>query len=283
MATNPTVRQRELGRRLREQRLEHELTVEDVAEKLLCSATKISRLETGTRRPSLRDVRDLCGLYDVDKDTADELMELAKGAREQAWWTQYEDLKLDPYLGLEEVATAITSFTTFYLPALLQTEEYTREVIKKVAPKMDPEIYRQRVEVRMRRQEVLERDNRPRYRVLLDESVLHRPVGGPALMAAQIKKILQAEREGKASIQIIPFDFGVLAAEDSNFVLLEFDDTTSISPTVFVEGLTRNQYLENSTDVVRYKEAIDYLRYSALNARDSVEHITEMLKRYGGH
>ena len=102
-------------------------------------------------------------------------------------------------------------------------------------------------------------------------------------MAAQIKKILQAEREGKASIQIIPFDYGVLAAEDSNFVLLEFDDATSISPIVFVEGLTRNQYLENSTDVVRYKEAIDYLRDSAFNPRDSIEHITEMLKSYGGH
>ena len=284
MATlNPTVRQRELGRRLREQRLEHGLTVEEVAEKLLCSATKISRLETGTRRPSLRDVRDLCGVYNVDKATTDEFMELARGAREQAWWTQYEDLKLDPYLGLEQVATAITSFTTFYLPALLQTEEYTREVIRKVAPKMDPGIYRQRVEVRMLRQKVLEKIDRPRYRVLLDESVLRRPVGGPELMVAQIKKILQAEREGKASIQIIPFDYGVLAAEDSNFVLLEFDQTTSISPTVFVEGLTRNQYLENSADVVRYKEAIDYLRDSGLNARDSVEHMTEMLKRYGGH
>lgn len=283
VSVNPTVRQRELGRRLREQRLEHGLTVEEVADKLLCSATKISRLETGTRRPSLRDVRDLVSVYDVDEATTNEFMELARGAREQVWWTQYEDLKLDPYLGLEEVAVAITSFTTFYLPALLQTEDYAREVIKKVAPKMDPDIYRQRVEARMRRQEVLERDNRPRYRVLLDESVLRRPVGGPALMAAQIRKILQAEREGKASIQIIPFDFGVLAAEDSNFVLLEFDDTTSISPTVFVEGLTRNQYLENSADVVRYKEAIDYLRYSALNARDSVEYITEMLKRYGGH
>ena len=284
MATlNPTVRQRELGRRLREQRLEHGLTVEDVAEKLLCSATKISRLETGTRRPSLRDVRDLCGVYNVDKATTDEFMELARGAREQAWWTRYEDLKLDPYLGIEQVATAITSFTTFYLPALLQTEEYTREVIRKVAPKMDPDISRQRVEVRMLRQKVLEKVDRPRYRVLLDESVLRRPVGGPELMAAQIKKILQAEREGKASIQIIPFDYGVLAAEDSNFVLLEFDQTTSISPTVFVEGLTRNQYLENSADVVRYKEAVDYLRDSGLNARNSVEHMTEMLKRYGGH
>jgi transcriptional regulator with XRE-family HTH domain len=190
---NPTVRQRELGRRLREQRLEHGLTVEEVAEKLLCSATKINRLETGTRRPSLRDVRDLCGLYNVNKATADELMELGRGAREQVWWTRYEDLKLDPYLGLEEVAVAITSFTTFYLPALLQTEEYTREVIKKVAPKMDPDIYRQRVEVRMRRQELLEGDNRPHYRVLLDESVLRRPVGSPALMVTQIDKILQAE------------------------------------------------------------------------------------------
>ena len=182
VAMNPTVRQRELGRRLRDQRLEHGLTVEDVAEELLCSATKISRLETGNRRPSLRDVRDLCDLYKVGKATTDELMELARGAREQGWWTQYEDLKLDPYLGLEEVATAITSFTTFYLPALLQTEEYTREVIKKVAPKMNPDIYRQRVEVRMLRQKVLEKIDRPRYHVLLDESVLGRPVGGPELM-----------------------------------------------------------------------------------------------------
>ena len=280
---NPTVRQRELGRRLREQRLEHGLTVEDVADKLLCSATKISRLETGTRRPSLRDVRDLCGLYNVGKATADELMELGKGAREQVWWTQYEDLKLDPYLGLEEVATAITSFTTFYLPALLQTEEYTREVIKKVAPKMDPDIYRQRVEVRMRRQEVLEKRDRPRYRVLLDESVLRRPVGGPALMVTQIDKILQAEREGKATIQIVPFASGVPAAQDSNFVLLEFDETTKISPTVFVEGLTGNHYQERKAEVGRYKEAIDYLRYSALNANDSAEHLTEMRKHYGGH
>ena len=283
VAMNPTVRQRELGRRLRDQRLEHGLTVEDVAEELLCSATKISRLETGNRRPSLRDVRDLCDLYKVGKATTDELMELARGAREQGWWTQYEDLKLDPYLGLEEVATAITSFTTFYLPALLQTEEYTREVIKKVAPKMNPDIYRQRVEVRMLRQKVLEKIDRPRYHVLLDESVLGRPVGGPELMIGQIDKILQAERDRKATIQVIPFASGVLAAEDSNFVLLEFDETTPMSPIVFVEGLTRNQYLEPKSEVDRYKEAIEHLRYSALNARDSVEYLTKMRKHYGGH
>ena len=155
MATSPTVRQRELGKRLRELRNQHDVTVEEVAERLLCSATKISRLETGARRPNLRDVRDLCGLYDVDELVTAELMNLARGAREQVWWTQYEDLNLDPYLGLEQDATAITSYTMYYIPALLQTEEYTHTIIRAIAPKMDLGIVKQRVEVRLRRQQKL--------------------------------------------------------------------------------------------------------------------------------
>src|SRR5258708_3628911 len=201
VTTSPTVRQRELGKRLRDLRNQHDLTVEDVAEKLHCSATKISRLETGARRATLRDVRDLCGLYDVGESTSAELVDLARGAREQVWWTQYEDLKLDPYLGLEQSATAITSYTTYYVPALLQTEEYTRAVIKAIAPKMDPEIFEQRVEVRMQRQHVLEEDNRPRYRVLLDQAVLYRRVGDPAIMTAHLDRVLEAERLRKVDIQ----------------------------------------------------------------------------------
>ena len=281
MTTTPTMRQRELGRRLGELRNHNGLTVEDVAEKLLCSTTKISHLETGARRPSPRDVRDLCDVYQVDESTKVELMSLTQGAREQVWWTQYEDLNLDPYLGLEEAATAITSYTTYYLPALLQTEEYTRAVIETIAPKMDPDIFRQRVEVRMRRQQVLEGDNPPRYRVLLDEAVLHRRVGGPGLMAAQLDKVLDAAQTGKATIQIIPFDAGVLAAQDSNFVLLEFGEESDITPIVFVEGLTGNQYFERSAHIGRYREAIEYLRDSALSLRDSISRIIELRQVYG--
>jgi len=280
VSTNPTIQQRELGSRLRELRLEHGLIIEDVAAKLLCSARKIGRLETGDRRPGLRDVRDLCALYNLDRATTNELMELAREAREQVWWTEYEDLKLDPYVGLEQAASSITSFSTFYVPALLQTEDYARGVIKKIAPKMDSDIFRQRVEVRMHRQQILEGDNHLRYRVLMDESALCRPVGGPELMIAQIDKILQIERDGKAAIQIIPFNCGVPAVGDSNFILLEFGDSTSISPLIFIESLTRNQYLQRKIDIERYNEAIGYLRYSALNPRDSVEHMTEMRKRY---
>ncbi len=174
---SPTVRQRELGQRLRELRHGLGLTVEDVAGQLLCSATKISRIETGTRRASLRDVRDLCRIYGVtDEAAAASLMDLARQAREPGWWTQYDDLHLSPYIGLEQEATAITYFSMYFVPGLLQTEEYARAIIKGMAPKIEQKIFEQRVEARLRRQQLLEQENPPRVRALLDEAVLHRQV-----------------------------------------------------------------------------------------------------------
>jgi transcriptional regulator with XRE-family HTH domain len=275
---SPTVRQRELGTRLRQLRTELGMTVEDVAEKLLCSATKISRVETGARRPTLRDVRDLCGIYGVEKSAADALMNLAREARRQGWWMKYDDLQLNPYIGLEQAATSITSYTMYYIPALLQTEDYARAIIKGIAPKIDLKIHQQRVEVRLRRQQLLAQEKPPRYRVLLDEAALHRPVGGAVVMAAQLGKILEMERDGKATVQVIPFDVGAHASQDSNFVLLDFDDPTLSF--VFVEGLISHQYQERRPDLDRYREAIESLRDSALSPRDSVLRIAEMQRAY---
>jgi transcriptional regulator with XRE-family HTH domain len=281
VATSPTVRQRELGKRLRELRSQHDFTVEDVADKLLCSVSKISRLETGARRPNPRDVRDLCQLYGVDEPTSAELMILAREARMQEWWTQYTDLNLDPLLGLEQDASAITNYTMYYVPALLQTEQYTRAIIKAIAPKMDPKIYQQRVEVRMQRQErVLDKEERPRYRVVIDEGVLRRRVGSAEVMAAQLGKVLQVEQAGKVTVQVIPFYVGAHAAQDSNFILFEFEESAALSPVVFVEALAGNHYLEKPDQIARYREALDYLRDSALNPRDSIQLITEIQKSY---
>jgi len=275
--TSPTLRQRELGTRLRQLRNGKSLTVEEVGDNLLCSATKISRIETGQRRPSLRDVRDLCRLYGVSEpDTAD-LMELARMAREPGWWSRYSDLKLDPYIGLEQEATSITCFSMYYVPALLQTEAYAHEIIRTIAPKMEPGIHKQRVEARLLRQELLEQDNRPRYRAILDEAVLRRRVGGDPVMAGQLGKILKLEREGKATVQVIPFEVGAHAAQDSNFVLLEFQES---SPVVFVELLSTNLYQERDSDLDRYREAVEYLRDSALTPRDSIALIAEVQKNY---
>jgi transcriptional regulator with XRE-family HTH domain len=280
--TSPTVLQRELGKRLRELRNQHGLTVEDVAEKLLCSATKISRLETGARRPNPRDVRDLCILYNVGEPLSSELMGLTRGAREQGWWKRYDDLGgVDRYIGLEQDATTITCYSMAYIPGLLQTAEYARGVIKAIAPKMEPSVLEQRVEARIHRQQVLEEPNPPHYLALFDEAALRRGVGGPAVMAGQFDKALDIERRLGATIQIIPFDAGVYTVADSNFVFLEFEDS-DLSPVVFVEGLTGNQYLEREPDIARYREAIEYLRNLALSPKDSMRLITEVRKTYNG-
>lgn len=278
--TSPTARQRELGTRLRGLRNEHGMTVEEVAAKLLCSTTKISRLETGARRPSLRDVRDLCALYEVDESTSHEFMSLAREAREQGWWTQYDDLNLDPLIGLEQEATSIICYSMYYMPGLLQTEEYAIGIIKTVAPKMDLQIVQQRAEARMRRQQVLDEESRPRYNVLLDEMVIRRGVGGPSLMAAQLDKVLETVRSDKATVQIIPFTAGAYAAADGYFVLLEFDEDSNLWPIVYIEGLTDNQYLQRRSDVSRYRETIEYLRDRALDPGDSIKFMVDARDKY---
>jgi transcriptional regulator with XRE-family HTH domain len=276
----PTVRQRELGIRLRELRTALGMTIEEVAERLLCSPTKISRAETGTRRASLRDVRDLCLLYGVGEADMAELMALAREAREQGWWTEYSDLKLEPYIGLEESAAAITAFSMYYVPALLQTEAYARAMIMAIAPKMDQKVCQQRLDARMRRQQLLDHDSPPRYRVFLDQAVLVRPVGGPEVMAAQLGKIVAQTQASKATVQVVPFDVGAYAASDGNFVFLELREP--LSAVVFVEGLVRNQYHEKPLEIARYQENIDNIRDSALTPRDSVALIAEVRETYLG-
>jgi len=276
---SPTLRQRELGLRLRTLRTGLNMTVEEVADKMLCSPAKISRIETAARRPVLRDVRDLCALYGVDDAVTAELMQLARQAREQVWWREYEDLNLSPYIGLEQEASSITCYAMHYVPGLVQTENYARAIIKAILPGIAPNILEQRIEARLRRQMLLEGENPPRYRALIDEAILHRPVGGPAVMAAQLGKLIELVRATKVTVQIVPFDVGAYAMSDSNFVLLEFAETV-LSPVVYVEGLAAHQYLERPADLKLYQETVELQRDCALSPRDSIQLLEDMRKNY---
>lgn len=201
--------------------------------------------------------------------------------KEPGWWKQYPDLgsALTPYIGLEQDASAITSFAAFYVPALLQTADYARAIIAGIAPRMSPEVLKDRVEARLRRQDLLDDDHPPRYGVFIDESVLHRPTGGPEVMIGQIDKILEFIDADKVTAQIVPFDVGVIAAQDSNFILLEFDDR---APTVFVERLRDGQILGDEPDVLRYREVIDNLRNSALTTQETKARLIELRSAYDG-
>lgn len=278
---NPTVRQRELASRLRELRNGLGLTVDHVADKLLCSSTKISRIETATRRASLRDVRDLCQLYGVGEYDTAELMNLARQAREPGWWTQYDDPNLRPYFGLEQQATALIHFSMYFVHGLLQTEDYARAIIKGVNPKINPKVLDDRVKARLRRQQLLEQANRPRLRSLLDEGVLLRQVGGAQVMSAQLDKILQSVHAEKATVQVIPFTSGAHASADGDFTLLEFADS-SLPDLIYVEGLMSHLYQERPTEIARYRETLEHLRDAALSPRDSLSLIAEIKNTHAG-
>lgn len=267
---SPALRQRELGLRLRKVRTDRGMAAEEVAGKLLWSPEKIYGIETAARRPTPRDVRDLCALYGVAGAAADELMHLAREAREQqGWWTQYEDLNLARLIGLEQQASSIIQYTMHYVPALLQTEEYAHAIIKAVLPGIDPKIHANRVEARIRRQRMLESEYSPRFQALIDEGVLRRRLGSAAVMARQLDKILEMARKGKAAVQIIPLDAGVYPASDSNFLFLEFSEFTR-SPLVYVEGYASNHYYEEVPEVALYREAIERMGRVALSPRDSL-------------
>jgi transcriptional regulator with XRE-family HTH domain len=265
--------------RLRALRNARGWTVERVAQELLCSATKISRMETGSRRVSLRDVRDLCRLFQVTGEAETELMELAHQAREASWWTQYDDPLMSPLLGLEQEAAVITSFSMYYVPALLQTVDYAQAITRGIDREADAAVVAQRVEARMRRQRLLVQERPPHFRALLDEAVLHRQVGGPTVMNAQLRTILSAVGDERAVVQVIPFSVGAHAAIEQ-FDFLQFRVGSSHGPVVFIEGLFTNRYLERPAEVERYRQAIEHLRDAALSPRDSEGLIRQIQATY---
>lgn len=274
----PTLHQWRLGTLMRSLRAERGMTVEQVAETLLCSPTRVRRLEAAAVRPSARELLDLRALFKLDDATADELLDLARKAEQRGWWAKYDDLGL-PYIGLEAHASSITAYTMSYLPGLLQTKEYARAIITGIALGIEPKILQQRVEARLRRQDVLETKNPVQYRALLDEAVLHRPIGGRNVMYEQLDKVLIMARTGKVTVQMVPFDRGAYSAQDSNFVLLQFDEP-KLSPIVYVEGLAADHFLERKEDVDRYRETVESLRQSALSPHESLRRIKQAQETY---
>jgi hypothetical protein len=183
-------------------------------------------------------------------------------------------LNLSPYIGLEQEASSITAFSMYGVPALLQTSEYAEALGSR--PISSTAIQDKRIRALCKRQQILERVEPPRYRALLDEAVLHRHVGGRAVMARQFEKILELAQSGLATVQVIPFRVGAHGGTDSNFELFEFNNS-SLAPVVFIEGLVSNLYQERPTEIERYRLQVDYLRDVALNPADSRIMINETL------
>lgn len=272
---SPVVRRREFGGRLRALRNEHGWTVEYVANRLLCSSSKVSRLETGQRGASARDVRDLCDLYAVDDDQRQVLTELAQQGNERAWWLPL-NLPYSTYVGLEAEATLIRDYGVGVVPGLLQTADYARTVIKAAGwaqPRVD-----QWVKGRMARQRILTEPGGPRFEATIDESVLHRVVGSPAIMADQLTQLLKVSEQERISLRVAPYGAGALPAFNK-FIILSFTAPT-VPDVVMIEGITAEWFLENADDVEAYVSMFRKLTDLAASADGSREMITSMLRTY---
>jgi len=276
---SPTLRRRELGVRLRSMRLSHGLTVEQVAEQLLCSPSKVSRMETGQRAATLRDVRDLCDLYGVtDPAERERLMELAREAKQVGWWQTFA-LPYTTYVGLEQEAVSLRIFHSSVAPGLFQVANYTRAIHQVGIPRFDDAMIEERVSERGTRQEIFERPEPPKVELVLDEAVLRRPIGGPSVMDEQLARIAELAGHPAVTVQILPYSAGAHPALESDFVILDFGDRAH--RVVYVEGLVGQIYMERAQDVERYELVFDRLRTMASSAPDSVKLIREVRETYG--
>ncbi|MFF4952737.1 helix-turn-helix domain-containing protein [Streptomyces chattanoogensis] len=278
---NPTVRRRRLGQELRRLREDKGMTAEQVAERLLVSQSKISRLENGRRSISQRDVRDLCGVYEVDDHRiVDSLMQMAKDSRQQGWWHAFGDIPYSVYIGLETEAASLRVYESLLVPGLLQTPGYAEAVIPGAVPELAPENLEKRIQVRMRRQERVNDPKRPlRLWVVLDESALRRVVGNHLIMREQLEHLVEMSNLPHVTVQVLPYDTGAHAGMSGTFSILEFDDASD-SSVVYIEGVTSDLYLEKTNDVHKYTIMYEHLRAQALNADQSREFIARAAKEH---
>jgi len=272
---SPTVRRRELGALLRALRIQKGFTVEQAAGRLLFSMSKLSRMETGHGVAAPRDIRDLCDLYGVtDEAERDHLMALAREGKQTGWWQSYDLDYFATYVGLEAEAVAIKYYQSAIVPGLMQTPGYARAMHEANIPEFTPERMEQLIEVRLTRQRLLVQNPPVRLEVVLDEAVLHRLVGGPAVMGAQLDRLIELSGQPNVTVQVIPYSVGAHPAMDSTFNILEF--TSSVPSVVYVEGLVGWIYVERRQDVERYQQVFEHLRIVALTPQESIELIARI-------
>ncbi|MEU9032587.1 helix-turn-helix transcriptional regulator [Streptomyces sp. NPDC048383] len=283
---NPTVRRRRLGAELRRLRLDSGLTSTQVAERLLISQPKISNLENGRRIIKPRDVRDLCGLYGVtDPQVVDALMWQARESGRHGWWVAFGEVPYAVYVGLETGASSIHSYESLVIPGLLQTPAYAAAVIAETIPQATPGQRAARLQVRLRRQHRAHHPARPfRLWAVLDESVLHRAVGGPDIMREQLEHLNRLSTQPHITVQVLPHEAGAHPGISGQFSILTFADAPG-KGTVYLERFTSDLYLEKRSDVHHYNVMYEHLQAQALNpdsTRQIINHAAKAHARTSG-
>ncbi|MGW3992977.1 helix-turn-helix domain-containing protein [Amycolatopsis sp. NPDC004772] len=261
----PTARRMILGSQLRRLREEAGITRQQAGYNIRGSESKISRLELGRVGFKERDVTDLLTMYGVeDPNERRAFLDMVKQSNEPGWWRRFGDTMPNWFtdlVGLEEAAARIQIWEPLYVSGLLQIEPYARAIFSHGRSEMADERVDQLVALRMRRQKMFSRPDAPRVWMVLDESVLHRPIGGMKVLKQQLEYLLEMSALPHVSIQILPYSRSGLSAEHA-FSLLRFGEP-ELPNIAYVEYMTGAHYIEKREEIEKYSRALDMLAVDA--------------------
>ncbi|NJC71247.1 helix-turn-helix domain-containing protein [Planosporangium thailandense] len=277
----PTIPRWQLGEQLARMRETAGISQAEIADRLGCSVSKVQKIEAGDVGIVRAELLLMLDVYGVtDAEVRDSLMELQRLGKQRGWWSTFGQVPAPfaTFLGLESAATAIRVFEPLVVYGLLQTEDYARAIAETWDGGVlaEEQVDRQ-VKIKLeRRQRVLD-EHAPDLWVILDEAVLHREVGGKAVMAAQLKHL--ASMAKRMTLQVVPFERGGYPGLRGALTIFEFDERMH-SPVAYVEGQGGNLYMEKAEDLRRCAVAYNHITATALSKQESVKLIMAVAHQY---
>ena len=275
---SPTVRRRRLAAELR--RLRGTRRASEVARSIGWSPSKISRAESERDSLPPAEVEKLIDFYGVADPLRARLLELAEDATKPGWWDEYADALLPDYMefiGLEAEATSVLHWQSDLVPGLLQTAAYSRQVARAyqtIDPTVPPQVHERFLQVRQIRQERLTMEPLLQLTTVIDQAVLLRGVGDPAVMRDQLTSLAEASERPNIDLRILPFDRDIALGAVASFAILRFGslgetDTAALSDVASTETLSSELYVEGDTDIQLYRLCFRVLTEAALSPADS--------------
>ena len=270
--SSPTVKRRRLATELHASRERAGLTIDDVAQQLEWSAAKVSRIENARVRVLARDVKHLLRIYQVKEGSPDWdiLVTLAREAHQKGWWDPYGDAmgeSFRTYVGLEAAAATLRTYEAECVPGLLQTEDYARAVIGCALSAGTDQDIEKAVALRMARQSQLTQQQ-PELWAVVNEAGIRRLVGGPAVMRAQLDRLLEASHQPDITLQVIPFSAGGHAGMDGPFTIVGFSEPAD-PEVIYVNYSSGSLFLEKPEELRHCALIFNHLCAAALSMGQS--------------
>jgi transcriptional regulator with XRE-family HTH domain len=274
--TGPLGPRRAIAGALKQLREDQGKLLTEVAQELMISTSKLSRLENAQGRPLPRDIRDLIKYYGLENSAlAGRLERWVQAAQRPGWWTDFDDEVIegiDAHLAYETDASVERTYTLPFLPALLQTMDYARAIFRDMEGRSEKDI-RQLLEVRVRRQEALRRReglDPLRLIAVTHESTLRQVVGSPSIMREQLDALLEGAELPNVRLRVLPFTAQPAFSMTCMYALLEYQDAAE-SDVVHIETHAGFFSVENAEQVAKYRAAHAALVSAALSENDSGE------------